>query len=316
MELGDLAPGGRAAVLLGRRQAGDVENGGSVMEQAAKRKVIDVERGLFLVRYASANDPDHPPAVAISSDPASGADIRFFLHPDHEEATLWRPGGCLVMLAAAPGKLFVDVSPQREAGSVAATIRIEALSPGAAIQKQPRTIDASADSPSLGDFRMRGHVAGIGDVLVNSGEWLAGPLAPSRIEGFSLEWPSKPGGLDIRYAVKTAKANAASGRLAPLGAFAGTRGRAMPIVGVNLELSGAQASALEFAAEACFLGSPAMRTTGKRVEVSGPTGREPLVGLKLGLRQVAKGEEVETAATATPPIQSSNRVRVFRSRAP
>jgi len=59
-----------------------------------------------------------------------------------------------------------------------------------------------------------------------------------------------------------------------------------------------------------------MRMTGKRVQVSGPTGREPLVGLKLGLQQVAKGEEMETAAPATPPIQSANRVRVFRSRAP
>jgi len=285
------------------------------MQQAVKRKVVDVERGLFLVRYASANEADHPPVVNISSDPASRGDISFFLHPDHQEATLWQPGSCLVMVAIAPGKLLVDVAPQSENGSVAATVRIEALSQGKAIRRRRQIIDASLDSPDLSDFRIRGHVASVGDVLVNSGEWLAGPSGPSRIEGFALEWPSKPSGLDIRYAVKTAKASAASGLAVPLGAFAGTRGRAMPIVSVNLELSGAQASALEFAAEAFFLGSAALRMTGKRVQVSGPTGREPLVGLKLGLRQVAKGEAIETEAQANSPSESSNRVRVFRSRA-
>jgi len=131
-----------------------------------------------------------------------------------------------------------------------------------------------------------------------------------------LEWPSKPGGLDIRYAVKTAKANAASGRLAPLGAFAGTRGRAMPIVGVNLELSGAQASALEFAAEAFFLGAPAMRMTGKRVQVSARPGASRSSVLKLGLQQVAKGEEMEMAAPADPADpERQSRARLPQPRA-
>jgi len=46
-------------------------------------------------------------------------------------------------------------------------------------------------------------------------------------------------------------------------------------------------SALDFrlVAEAIFLGSPVMRMTGKRGVLSGPTGREPLVGLRLGPQQ-------------------------------
>jgi hypothetical protein len=292
-----------------------VKSGGSGMERATNRKVVDVERGLFLVRYAAANDADLPPAVNISPDPSSNANIRFLLHPDHDQATLWQPGSCLVVLATARGKLLVDVAPQRENGSVAATVRLEALDQGMASGRGLRITSASTDYPDVSDFQIRGHVASVGDVVVNSDQWLAGPSAPSRIEGFSLEWPSKPSGLDIRYAVKTAKASAVSGRVVPLGSFAGTRGKAMPIVGVNLELSGAHASALEFTAEAFFLGSPAMRVTGNRIRVSGPSGREPLIGLKLGLQRVEE-DMMEAAAPVNAPIRNSNRVRIFRSRAP
>ena len=143
-------------------------------------------------------------------------------------------------------------------------------------------------SPSdLGNFCVLGHVTGMGDQLVNANEWLAGPSAPSRIEGLSIEWPNKPGDIDIRYAVKTAKPQTISGRAVGVGSFAGTRGKAMPIVGLMLEMSGPAAANLQFAVEAIFLGSPATRITGKRVVASGPTGREPLVGLRIGMEVVA-----------------------------
>ena len=88
----------------------------------------------------------------------------------------------------------------------------------------------------------------------------------------------------------------------------------MPIVGVRFELSGTQASALEFEIEAFFLGSNAVRMAGKRLQASGPTGREPLVGLKVGLRRLAKGDEAAPAAPMNAAVQGSNRVRIFRSR--
>ena len=127
-----------------------------------------------------------------------------------------------------------------------------------------------------------------------------------------IEWPSKPADLDIQYAVKTAKPQASSGRKNTLGSFAGTRGKAMPIVGLLLELSGPAASKFQFSTEAIFLGAPAMRIKGKRVVAAGPTGREPLVGLRIAL-------EAADDAAARPPIENSTaetgssqrRVRVF-----
>jgi hypothetical protein len=131
------------------------------------------------------------------------------------------------------------------------------------------------------------------------------------VEGVALEWPDKPMGVDIRYAVQFSNGQAGSGRMVPLGTYAGTRGRALPITGVVLEMSGAED--LEFVAEAVFLNAPTLRAVGKRVVLSGPTNREPLVGIRVGVERTAV-EQV--AAPAKPPRKAagSGRVRVFRSR--
>ena len=187
--------------------------------------------------------------------------------------------------------------------------------------------------------RGRGHpaswdIAGIGDVYANANEWLAGPTAPSRIEGISIEWPTKPDGVDIRYSVKTAQPLNISGRIVDLGAFVGTRGRAMALTGLMLELSGPDASLYQFSAEALFLGSPVMRVNGERVVVSGPTGREPWLGCGWrfsnkqcsttgcsGRPSCAKQTERSAAATAEPaalrpPQHRSRRFVRPRSRFP
>ena len=153
-----------------------------------------------------------------------------------------------------------------------------------------------------------------GDIFVNANEWLGGPSTPSRIEGISIEWPDKPRELEIRYAVKTAKPQTISGQTMDLGAFAGTRGKAMPIVGLMLEISGPKAADLHFSVEAIFLGSPATRIIGKRIVASGPTGREPLVGLRCGLERIPATGRPQTKPSKSKSERSAGRVRVFRSR--
>src|SRR5579871_5462267 len=97
------------------------------MDRKTKRKIVDIDRGLFLVRYATAEDAARPPKIKISCDADSEGSIRFVLHPDQEAAELWQPGQCLVARADARGKLAVDVVASSEATSAAATVRIEPL---------------------------------------------------------------------------------------------------------------------------------------------------------------------------------------------
>src|SRR5258708_35189909 len=101
-----------------------------MMERARQRKTIDIDRGLFLIRYAAAEDKARPPRVAVSADSDSHSSMSFLLHPDHRDAVLWQPGSCLVVRAMAPGRLHVEVTPSHANGSAIATVRIEPMSQG------------------------------------------------------------------------------------------------------------------------------------------------------------------------------------------
>jgi hypothetical protein len=312
----------------------------------ARQQIIDVGKGLFLVRYASANDRANPPSVSIQPAAGSERTITTILHPDARDATLWQPGTGLVFRSTAPGQLAVNVVPAGPRGSVAASVEIETLTQGVpplparqAAQRPSNQITFTDDltgdededegeenapalsSPAVADgsIRVLGHVAGRGDVTVGPDEWVAGPSAPSRIEGINVEWPSCPPGVGLRYAVTYGTRNPASSGMKDLGTFVGSRGKAMPITGIAFELTGAPGQ--EIAAEALFLGSPLSRSKGSRVQLSGPTRQEPLVGLKLGLTKAADvrpAREVPAlrpvaAAEAAP--RSTGRVRVFRGKA-
>src|SRR5215470_11914124 len=139
------------------------------MERVNQRKSVKVNRGIFLVRYASANDEPMPPKITVSPDQTSNQHISVVLHPDHHEAALWQPGSCLVVQAREPGTILIDVTPIRKNGSAAATIKIEPLTQGEALFESVQN-----HSPcDLGDFRVLGHIASIGDVVVNASQWLA-----------------------------------------------------------------------------------------------------------------------------------------------
>jgi hypothetical protein len=284
------------------------------MERARQRRIVDIDRGLFLVRYVAAEDEARPPTVKVSPEPVEDENVGLVLHPDQEEGVLWQPGTCLVIRSAAKSKVSIEVAAAQDNGSVAATVRMERLTQG----EMPSGLFAIGEpvnlSYNLDDLRLIGHLASIGDVVVNANKWLAGPAAPSRIEGFSIEWSRKPEDVDICYSVKTGKPQTISGRTVNLGSFAGTRGKAMPVVGLMLELSGLGAANLQFNVEAIFLGSPAKRIRGPRIVLAGQTGREPLVGLRVGLEQVNGTAQPRPATSGTPSGRASSGVRVFRSR--
>jgi len=283
------------------------------MDRGSKRKVVDVDKGLLLVRYASAEDAVQPPKVSVAVNPRHARNIQLVSNPLHSDALLWQPGTALVFRAIQPGQLFVDVLANAPGGSTAATVKVETLSQGMPAQADDAaTLQPDAAGFSLDSLRILGHVAGIGDVTVKADEWIAGPAAPARIEGLAIRWPGKPAGLDLRYSVKLARRNAASERITGLGGFAGTRGQVLPVVGVTLGLAGPSAGDFEFAAEAIFLGASATRARGRKLELAGATGREPLVGLRLRLEEVAAPLQPVIAPVAS--TRASGRVKVFRSR--
>jgi hypothetical protein len=288
------------------------------MNNLTQQKTVDLARGLFLIRYNSADDDLSPPTVRVFPDRPSAENCRIIVSPDSSDGTLWAPPSGLVVMATQPCRLVVEVTPQNPGGSVAANIKIEPLHPGQRPARPSARYDAAQTlQPSFEDFRILAHVAGVGDVSEGLDRWIAGPAAPARIEGLSLHWPGKPYDLEINYAVKFARPQPGDNVLVPLGTFAGTRGRALPLTGVVLETSGPSASRYALTAEAIFLGSPAIRIAGQRINLIGPSGREPLVGIRINL--VSRDVQVPAPQTlreqpVAPAPRPGGRVRVFRSR--
>ncbi|MCE3257909.1 MAG: hypothetical protein K0Q64_1992 [Nitrobacter vulgaris] len=277
--------------------------------ETEQQKNLSLDRGLFFINYKSADDSVSPPRVIVA--PAQGHERRMeiILHPDATEPTLHSPNSGLVVRINTPATLQVQVRPTRPGGSRSAIVRVEQIQAG-------RIPDAAGPGNGVGlhvateGLKVLGHVAGRGDIVVGPNAWIAGPAAPSRVEGVALEWPDKPASIDIRYAVQLANGQTGSGKMVPLGTYAGTRGRALPLTGVVLEMSGTDE--LKFVAEAGFLNAPTLRAVGKRVVLSGPTSREPLVGIRIGIERSAPAEVVATSAISRK-YTGSARVRVFRS---
>jgi hypothetical protein len=137
------------------------------------------------------------------------------------------------------------------------------------------------------------------------------------IEGVEIRWPDRPHGVDI---VCGATVNARGRQTLPdksVGSFQGTRGRAAPITTLTLALSGPGSDEFLLTCDAAFLGLPVMSVSGKSCVLSGTTGHEPLVGLRLAVlprSQPALREEPRAAAPAVAaPVKEPNRVRVFRT---
>jgi hypothetical protein len=290
-----------------------------------KQKSVNIQRGLYVIRYDSAQDVFNPPRARVDVEPGSEGQVAILSHPDVREPVLTEPGTCLVVRALRPATLRIEMVPGEPNASVAASVRLEPLFDVTRPAVGPADAPQGVGSLNLDDLRLLGHIAVIGDVDVAANEWIGGPLSPSRIEGFALEWPGKPDGVEISYAARIGGARPATSSMLSLGTFAGTRGRALPLVGAIFELSGPAAAHLRLCVEAIFLGSTTRRLTGQRIVLSGPTGRETLVGLSFGIEPVAQPATATKRAPASrlpelappgpaAPLPHSGRVRVFRSR--
>ncbi len=277
-----------------------------------KEKSVALQRGLYLLRYESAPEHSQPPTVTVTCEAGRSQAV---LHPDQKRAVMTAPGQALVIRATEQGNISIELSGYSDVRTLDATLKFEPLLHDATVARfegatgianigmagtnMAAPAAAFVDpfprqaSPQLAPLRLMGHVARIGDVAVGADEWLGGPASPSRIEGFQIIWPSKPSNVALRYAVTIAGQRPGESRIADVGDFVGSRGKARPIVGLFLELSGAGARELNLEVETLFLNAPPRRSRGTSLTVTGVTGREPLVGFRVSItsqQPVAAGQ--------------------------
>lgn len=261
-------------------------------DNASAARYLRVSRGLFVLRYVSSRGGIEAPEVMIS--PAPGPRVEIIAADSIPHPVLRMPGDAVVIRTEQDASILATVMPVRQGGSRDAQLVFERVSQSSGLSA-PQVPAARepwfapvATAPVVSSPAVLAHVARRGDVTIAPGEWICGPQLPMVIEGLQLSWTNRPQDVDI---VIGCTVNARGRRViapAPSGVFVGTRGKAAPIVGLSLTLTGSGAAKYRLSAEALFLGSPVQGQEGQTLEFAGPSGLEPLVGLRLAIEAAAR----------------------------
>lgn len=246
--------------------------------------------------------------------------------PDASSHELRAPGDGLVIRALRDTTIIFEVMPAYEGGSIDAELQLEPVSrlAHAGFNRADATTAASnaarASATTVQDIDILAHVARRGDVIIPAGEWICGPDYPMAIEGLEIRWPRRPAGLEIVTTVSVIKNGIRHLPASLTGEFAGTRGRAAPIATLEISLTGERAKEFTLRTDALFLGASVQSRSGRSISLTGPTGREPLVGLRLSVvtQEVYESSRGEPRAKPQEPARagsnwsSAGRIRVFR----
>ena len=220
---------------------------------------MTLEPGVFCVSHApGASPPDAGtglPGVRLSRAPSGGASSRVDISTFGDDGWLGADGAALVRVAGGPGQVLVTVYQDGDGGAPAPSLRVTCLTaPLPAETAPPPSLLPSTPQPEV-----EAHVHGLGDVGGRLGAWVGEPGSERWIEGFAIlpGAPVTPGARppvapeEIEY-----QAVLGRGWLSPWaegGQFCGSRGMALPILGLGVRLRGAAARRFEAVVSASFV---------------------------------------------------------------
>ena len=219
---------------------------GSIQELKVSGHLMTLDAGLFCIvneANAAATVEHGLPGVRISPPPigAKGIEITGF-RPDG-----WLSGqgdAALVRVSEGPAQILVTVYQIAGMADAAPRLQVMRLANGAvqapaAPAKPPEVMDVLA------------HIQTRGDVGAKFGEWLGEAGSGAWIEGIAIAAPEGIAPTDFSY-----QAVLGRGWLSPwveAGQYCGSRGMALPLLGLRVRLRGEAAERFEIACEASFV---------------------------------------------------------------
>lgn len=267
--------------------------------------------GLYALRYMSAPSDAAYPVVDVRPRAANN-DITLISAPGGQSDRLMAPGDCIIVRAEQSGSLELTISTDMPRASLDAEFRLERLTPPSQSAKSSVASGSVVPVRQAGVVSVTAHVSRRGDVIAEPGEWICGPDMPMPIEGLQIDWPNRPAGLDLAYTVTAGRASQKRKLSGYSGSFAGTRGKAMPLVAVELSLTGPDAARYELEVEALFLGAAIAAQSGQSLSLTGPSGREPLVGFRFNVKEKHAAPSQRSGAPKPLPGKAPRQVRVYR----
>jgi len=236
-----------------------------VTELKVSGHLMTLDAGIFCVFQApgspSPNDRSGLPGVRISMPPGSA------VQSDAISISTFRDDGwldgqdaaALVRVAKGPAQVLVTVYQAPTATPESAPrLQVMRLGPeqGAEGRSAPMAGAAARQGVALETADVVAHVQRTGDVPGRIGEWIGTRGSGLWIEGFSLTPHDGVEPSDIEY-----QAVLGRGWLSPWiegGKFCGSRGMALPLLGLNVRLKGAAARTYECSCSASFVDGSAV----------------------------------------------------------
>jgi hypothetical protein len=269
--------------------------------------IVLLQPGLYILRHPKTGLP--PISISrAAGKPEHNGQIQALYTSGTDGGVLRNGADAIVMqVLNAPVELLVTAYLEK-AGATVPVIKIDRVGLDSETGAPARAIEVPPKGISL-----VGHIERKGDVVAAHGNTLGDPKSELRVEGFQIEWPDKPEGLDIAYGARVEGAGMTP--TVSSGKFCGTRNAARRIVEVTFALTGAKAQQYALKGKAHFSGGFS-KDVEAGIALAGPSGLEHLTGLELeavpaGSTRAIKGVWDASPRTKifkpTKPIKSGSR---------
>jgi len=282
------------------------------MTMKLENSIVRLQPGMYILRHPKGGLSPISVGRAVGDDMCVGrVEV---LSTSRTHGTILRDGAdCIVMyVSGAPVDLLVTAYLTQEGGVVPA-LRIDQIGldaermpqMAAPVVSKPAETTAAIEVAATG-ITLIGHIERTGDLVASQGQSLGDAASGLRLEGFQVEWPDLPKGVNLQYSVAV-EGHGALPQVG-LGTFCGTRGQGRRITEVSFVLTGSNAQKFQLEGVANFSGGFHMPVVGG-VALSGPSGLEHLVALSL--RAVAGTQQTDKIGNLWEP---STRTRVLKSK--
>lgn len=251
-------------------QSGQSQNQNRVVDLKVSGHLMTLDQGLFCVFHVPSQEPPSPrglPGVRLTQPPLVNGAVTISTFDD----TGWLGGqnnAALIRVTQGPAQVLVTI--YQEAGSPHEAPRLQvvrlsdaagapvAAAYSAAAPQQGQGAVANIPSPAPTgvaaargqQFEVGAHIQRRGDVGAMLGEWMGKPGSRYWIEGFGISPSKLIAAEDIEYQAVLGK-----GWLSPWtegGKYCGSRGMALPILGLRVRLKGDAAEEYLCELEASF----------------------------------------------------------------
>ncbi|WP_241694376.1 hypothetical protein [Komagataeibacter melomenusus] len=259
-------------------------------------RLMRLDAGLYCLFHAAAPAPaqfGRLTGMRISAPPGGdGVKVSTF------DAQGWigaSAGAALVAVPAGGGAVLVTTYRDRDAPGELPALQIVRLGgPVAARPAAAQPARVAQAAPALPEGRMMAHIQHRGDVQAELGAWMGESGSGHWLEGFAIQPAPGIAPHDLEY-----QAVLGQDWFSPWvsgGAYCGSRGMALPLLGLRVRLKGAAAEACECQVEASF-------TDGSRM---GPVADAPVMAATQAplesFRVVVRPRIVAEAAVSAPVL--------------